>query len=77
MKGYRRLRATGCVAEIAVGDQAEWFDRYLPAELILGDPAARDAAIHAVQACIPHATILPVGVERLIPGLSGRRALVS
>ena len=70
LKGYRRLRATGCVAEIAVGDQAGWFGRYLPAELILGDPASRDAAIHAVQACIPHATILPVGVERLIPGPS-------
>ncbi len=28
---------------------------------LLGDPATRDAAIHAVQACIPQATILPIG----------------
>ena len=70
LRGYRRLRATECVAAIAAGDQAAWFGRYLPGELILGDPATRDAAIHAVQACIPHATILPVGVDRLIPGVS-------
>jgi enediyne polyketide synthase len=41
----------------------------LPNELVLGDPATRDAAIHAVQACIPQATILPIGVDRLIPGV--------
>ena len=50
----------------------------LPAELVLGDPAARDAAIHAVQACIPQATILPIGVDRLIPGVCRPRpALIS
>jgi len=31
-------------------------------------PGTRDAAIHAIQACIPHARILPVGVERVLPG---------
>jgi len=41
----------------------------LPNELVLGDPATRDAAIHAVQACIPQATILPIGVDRLVPGV--------
>jgi enediyne polyketide synthase len=70
LKGYRRLRATECIAALAARDQAAWFGRYVPGKLVLGDPATRDAAIHAVQACIPHATILPVGVERLIPGLA-------
>jgi len=32
---------------------------------VLGDPGAHDATIHAIQACIPHALILPIGLERL------------
>jgi enediyne polyketide synthase len=67
---YRRLRATEWIAMIAAGQEPAWFGRYLPGELVLGDPGMRDAAIHAVQACIPHATILPVGVDRLIPDVS-------
>jgi enediyne polyketide synthase len=75
---YRRLRATECIAEIAPPEglnpqsairnpqSNDWFGRYLPAQLVLGDPAARDAAVHAIQACIPHATLLPIGVDRLI-----------
>jgi enediyne polyketide synthase len=65
LRAYRRLRATGCVAEIAAESAGDWFARYLPATLALGDPGARDAFIHSVQACIPHATVLPVGVERI------------
>jgi enediyne polyketide synthase len=38
---------------------------------VLGDPGARDAAIHGIQACIPHATLLPIGVEKVVSrGLS-------
>ena len=67
IEGYRKLKATECVAEIGIAGDLGWFGPYLPAELVLGDPAARDAVIHAIQACIPHATILPIGVERLFP----------
>jgi enediyne polyketide synthase len=65
--GYRRLTARECLAlvEPGRGECDGWFGRYLPPALVLGDPAARDAFIHAVQACIPHRTLLPVGVERL------------
>ena len=35
--------------------------RYLPAELLLGDPGARDAFMHAIQCCVPDATLLPAG----------------
>jgi enediyne polyketide synthase len=66
LRAYHRLRATECVAEIASGEQSGWFARYLPATLTLGDPGARDAFIHCVQACIPHATVLPIGVERIV-----------
>jgi len=66
--GYRELRATSCLADVAPSVGSAWFSPYLPAELLLGDPGARDAFIHCIQACIPHATVLPTAVERLTPG---------
>jgi len=76
LEGYRQLRSTKCVAEVSEDGRLPWFGRYLPDALALGDPGARDAAIHAVQACIPHARVLPIGVERITvhPGaVPGRR----
>ena len=72
--GYRSLRTTECTAEIMPDGTTNWFGRYLPAGLVLGDPGARDAAIHAVQACVPQVTLLPVGVERITGSLSGHAA---
>jgi enediyne polyketide synthase len=66
--GYRRLRARECLADISPDGATSWFSRFLPAELWLGDAAVRDAAIHALQACIPHLSVLPTGVERVIAG---------
>ncbi len=68
LTGYRQLQATRCCAEISVAGGSGWFGRYLPGELLLGDPASRDAAVHAIQACIPQVRLLPVGVERWLPG---------
>jgi enediyne polyketide synthase len=33
----------------------------------MGDAASRDAALHSIQACIPHRTILPLGIDRVTP----------
>ena len=66
LAGYWLLRAKECVAELTPDDGAPWFGSYLPSELVLGDPGARDAALHAIQACIPHARILPIGVDRIV-----------
>jgi enediyne polyketide synthase len=63
--GYRRLSATSCVADISALPGDGWFATYLPAELQLGDPGARDAFMHGIQCCVPDATLLPAGVERL------------
>jgi enediyne polyketide synthase len=68
IRGYQRLRARECRAQIAPGLASNWFGEYQPSTLVLGDPGARDAVIHAIQACIPHATVLPIGVDRLEPG---------
>jgi enediyne polyketide synthase len=63
--GYRRLSATSCIADISALPGDGWFAAYLPAMLQLGDPGARDAFMHAIQCCVPDATLLPAGVERL------------
>jgi enediyne polyketide synthase len=66
LSGYQILKATECLAEITPDGTTSWFSQYLPDKLVLGDPGIRDAAIHAIQACIPHATLLPVGVDRVL-----------
>jgi enediyne polyketide synthase len=66
LAGYHHLRARTCIAEIRAADTENWFWKYLPPELMLGDPGARDAAIHAIQACIPQTTLLPTGVDRIV-----------
>jgi enediyne polyketide synthase len=63
--GYRLLKAKECVAEIHSTREASWFGPYLAGDLVLGDPAARDAALHAIQACVPHRRILPAGIDRV------------
>lgn len=62
---YHHLRAKSCVAAIATDPSTPWFSDYLPQTMLLGDAGARDAAIHALQACVPHATILPVAIQCL------------
>jgi enediyne polyketide synthase len=61
VRNYRLLGATECIAELDGRDEP-WFHRYAPATLVLGDPGLRDAALHALQACVPQALVLPVSV---------------
>lgn len=70
VQGYRQVTARTMLAELSPSDKAAWFSRYLPPHLALGDPGARDATIHAVQACVPHLTLLPLSVERIVPGVA-------
>jgi enediyne polyketide synthase len=65
LRGYRQLGAYGCTALVEADGRAPWFGRFLPQTLLLGDPGAHDALIHAIQVCVPHLSLLPVGVERL------------
>jgi enediyne polyketide synthase len=69
--GYRGLTATSCLARISTASQAPWFAGFLPGDLVLGDPGARDAFMHAIQCCVPDATLLPAGFERLHPADPG------
>jgi len=71
LREYRALKARECAAEIMPDGTTTWFGRYLPGGLVLGDPGARDAAIHAVQACVPQITLLPIGVDKITGSLNG------
>jgi enediyne polyketide synthase len=68
---YMRLHATECIAELHPSGGLPWFARYLPGQLVLGDPSVRDAALHAIQACIPHVLLIPSGVDAVHPAGAG------
>ena len=70
IESYRHIAATGCVAAVGPEPKVEWFGPYRPQDLLLADPGARDAAVHALQVCVPDATLLPLGVEEIAPGPS-------
>lgn len=78
LRQYRRLCATSAVAELAPPAPGPWHARHLPPEFRMGNAAARDAAIHCLQACIPHKIVLPAGVDRIVPqaGWTGGMATV-
>ncbi|MEC3976934.1 type I polyketide synthase [Amycolatopsis sp. H20-H5] len=63
--GYRRASARQAVAEIATSADVSWFAPFLPQDRLLADPGTRDAMMHAIQCCVPDATLLPQGIERL------------
>ena len=65
--GYHRAAARHVDADVAAFDD-DWFAGFLPGRLLLGDPGARDALMHGLQVCVPNATLLPVGIDRLYPG---------
>jgi enediyne polyketide synthase len=65
---YRLLRARECLVQVEPDMDSAWFGQFLPPDRVLGDTGVRDAAIHAIQACIPHARLLPVGVKRVALG---------
>ncbi len=65
IKRYLEIRARSAEAELDTISNSLWFGWHFPQQLLLGDPAVRDAALHSIQVCIPRATILPVGVDRI------------
>lgn len=72
VRSYRTLFATRCCADISAGT-SRWFGDHFPDRLVLGDPGARDAALHSVQACIPQLRLVParIGRLRILKPLSG------
>jgi enediyne polyketide synthase len=73
VEAYQRLKSDQSIARLCPPKRDRWFARHLSPELVLGDAASRDAALHSIQACIPHKTILPVGVDRIATGAGWTR----
>ncbi|MEV0887802.1 type I polyketide synthase [Streptomyces microflavus] len=68
LRRFHRAAARHVDAEVAVRRRSEdWFAGFLPGELLLADPGMRDALMHGNQVCVPDATLLPSGVERIHP----------
>ncbi len=65
INGYQHLHTLHCQASIDVAETTHWYSNYLPQPHQLADPGARDAAIHAIQACIPHVRLLPISVDHI------------
>lgn len=68
LRRYHRSAARHVDATVAAVDATDWFAGFLPVDLLLGDPGMRDALMHGNQVCVPDATLLPVGIERVYPG---------
>lgn len=66
LQRYRLVRSTESLVEIECGAAVGWFGPDLPGTLVRGDAGARDAILHGIQACIPHAVLLPIGIDLLV-----------
>ncbi|MEH1101385.1 type I polyketide synthase [Micromonospora sp. CPCC 205561] len=67
LRRYHRAAARHVDVDVVTEPATRWFADYLPATLLLGDPGVRDALMHGNQVCVPDATLLPAGIERLHP----------
>ncbi|MFC8849248.1 MULTISPECIES: SDR family NAD(P)-dependent oxidoreductase [unclassified Micromonospora] len=67
LRDYHRVAARDVDADVVADPGTRWFAAYLPDRLLLGDPGVRDALMHGNQVCVPDATLLPAGVERIHP----------
>jgi enediyne polyketide synthase len=67
LRRYHRASAWDVDADV-IGVEENWFAGFLPQALLLGDPGVRDALMHGNQVCVPDATLLPIGVDRVYPG---------
>ena len=59
------LNATHCVVQTLRNAPADWYGPLLPQAFAGGDAGVRDAALHALQLCVPHQLVLPVGAARV------------
>ena len=69
LDAYQRIDAQACQARTLAGRAAGWHGPLQAPALQAGDPCTRDALLHALQACLPHQPVLPVGVARLELGV--------
>jgi Polyketide synthase dehydratase len=67
------VTSRSCRALVRGADDRPWFSAApgvpaaagMAAPLVLGSPGLNDAAMHVVQACLPHRRVLPAGFDSL------------
>lgn len=74
VSSYRVASARRVVAQLHPSRRTDWFHQYLPSELLLGDPDARDAMMHCLQCCVPDSVLLPEGIDQLVPAPVGAKS---
>lgn len=62
---YRQVAAREVTVDLDPTTRNDWYATHLPKGFLLSDPGARDALMHALQCCVPNATLLPHSVERI------------
>ncbi|NJC11465.1 enediyne polyketide synthase [Micromonospora profundi] len=67
LRTYHRAEARDVDVDVTADLATDWFASYLPSTLLLGDPGVRDAMMHGNQVCVPDATLLPQGIDRIVP----------
>ncbi len=65
INSYSHIHPYGCTASAGGRSPAPLFSAFLPRQLLLGNPVLNDAALHAVQVCVPDKVLLPVGFQRI------------
>ncbi|MEJ7806308.1 MAG: SDR family NAD(P)-dependent oxidoreductase [Telluria sp.] len=59
------LSATECRVWTGGKGEASWYSPFLPGGHTGGAPYIRDSVMHALQLCVPHEVVLPVGVDNV------------
>jgi enediyne polyketide synthase len=65
IRAYSEVRTYRCAFEVRADATAPWFARHVPNELCVAEPGPRDAALHGIQAAIPHERLVPIGAHRI------------
>jgi enediyne polyketide synthase len=76
IRTYTALTARRLRAQLSSDVAGPWFGSFESQDLVLGDPGARDALLHALQAAVPHKRVVPISVERISFGPGGPPASV-
>ncbi len=65
LSSYYEAGPYKCIAAAGGKKAARHFSDFMPQQLLLGSPVLNDAAMHAVQVCVPDKILLPVKVGSL------------
>lgn len=76
LASFRRATSREVVADLAPPPDAGWFGALDLQTLVLGDPGARDAALHALMAAVPYREVVPIAVEQIVLRAGGPAARV-